>query len=235
MSANGSVVLEKAKIGRVKDKKFIHVLFNPSEYSLERSVNFASHQVLGLDSPVMQFAYGESETLRMNLFFDTYSTGVEGGDRKTGKELEKTSAQPEAKKIDVRKYTDEIYKLMAVDGDQHAPPAVFFEWGKFRFEGYLISVSQTFTKFTYKGVPVRARLDVTFKRSIDPKKQLKSTPRNSPDRTKFRSILEGDTLTAIAEAEYSDPELWREIARANDIENPRLLATGAILKIPALP
>jgi len=229
------VLLEKAKIGVVgKEAKAVHVLFNPSEYALERSVNFASHAVLGLDSPVLQFAYGESETLRMNLFFDTYSTGAEGGGKKDALKLLATSALPEPGKIDVREYTDEIYKLMKVDGDKHAPAKVFFKWGSLKFEGYIVSVSQTFTKFTFKGVPVRARLDVTFKRAISTKDQLKSAPRNSPDRTKFRTVTQGDTLTALADVEYGDPELWREIAMANGIENPRLLKTGTRLKIPAL-
>lgn len=229
------ILLEKAKMGVVgKESAGFHVLFNPSEYALERSVNFAAHPVLGLDSPVMQFAHGESETLRMNLFFDTYSTGAEGGDKTDSLKLLANSKLPEAAKMDVRKFTDKVYKLMEVDGDKHAPPKVFFKWGSLHFEGYLVSVSQTFTKFTFRGIPVRARLDVTFKRAIDPKSQLKGMPRNSPDRTKFRTISEGDTLTALAEAEYNDAEMWREIAAANGIENPRLLRTGTQLKIPAL-
>ncbi len=228
-----TVLLEKAKMGEVGKDGF-HVLFNPSEYALERSVNFASHPVLGLDSPVLQFAHGESETLRMNLFFDTYSTGAEGGGKADAEKLLAASVLAEPGKIDVREYTDEVYKLLKVDGDKHAPPKVFFKWGSLNFEGYIVSISQTFTKFTFKGIPVRARLDVTFRRAITAKEQLSKEPRNSPDRTKFRTVSEGDTLTALAEAEYSDPELWREIATANGIENPRLLKTGVRLKIPAI-
>lgn len=223
--------LQKAKLGTKNGKiKPFPVLFNPTEYVMERSVNYASHNILGLDTPIMQFVNGSSDTLTMELFFDTYSAAEETGDSKLKANGEKT----EASKTDVRDYTDKVYKLMNVDGSLHAPPLATFEWGAVKFEGYVTSVKQTFTKFTYKGTPVRARLEVTFTAAQGCNEQLRKEPRNSPDRTKFRRMSEGDTLTALAAAEYGDPEQWREIARANNIENPRLIKSGSSLRVPAL-
>lgn len=225
------VSLKKATIGAVNgNKTSFPVLFNPTQYGMERSVNFASHNILGLDTPIMQFVNGSSDTLNMELFFDTYSTGIEGGDSK----LKATSEKPEANKIDVRTYTDKLYKLTNVNGSLHAPPLAYFQWGAVRFEGYITSVRQTFTKFTYQGTPVRARVEVTFTAAQGCNEQLRKEPRNSPDRTKYRMMAEGDTLTALAEAEYGDPEQWRVIARANKIENPRLIRSGSQLRVPAL-
>ena len=48
-------------------------------------------------------------------------------------------------------------------------------------------------------------------------------------------MVEGETLSAIAGRLYEDPRLWRPIAIANGIVNPRSLATGQSLTIPALP
>lgn len=231
-----NIILKKATIEKKDNPSWkFTVLFNPSEYALERSVQYAEHAIPGLDKPVMQFISGQNDTLRMNLFFDTYSPGPEaGGDAKQKAELEQSSTAPEASKKDVSQYTSRVYELMNVDGTTHLPPLVVFKWGSLSFEGYVVSVSQQYTKFTYTGVPVRAKLDVTFKSNVKPKDQLLFTPRFSPDRTKFFTVQEGDTLTEIAQREYGDPELWRMIARANDIENPRLLKTGVKLEIPAL-
>ena len=122
---------------------------------------------------------------------------------------------------------------MDVAGDRHAPPLVEFRWGGLSFQGYVVSVRQEFLMFTFTGKPVRARLEVTFQRHISPQDQLTGEPRNSPDRTKYWTVQAGDTLTAIAAQEYGDPELWREIAPVNRIDNPRLLKTGQVIKIPA--
>jgi hypothetical protein len=229
------VILQKAKIGVVgKESGALTVLFNPSEYVLERSVKLAEHNVLGLDTPLMQFVSGEADTLRMNLFFDTYSASLEAGSNIDAAKLLATSKLPEPGKIDVRDYTQKIYGLMAVEGDKHAPPLAYFKWGPLTFQGYVTNVTQTFTKFTFRGIPVRARLDVTFRAAGDASKELRTMPRNSPDRTKLHTMLEGENLTVLAQREYGDCELWREIARANHIENPRLVSSGDLLRIPAL-
>jgi len=230
-----TLFLKKATIKQIDPPSLekITVLFNPSEYIIESSVKYAEHNVLGLDMPIAQFVNGNRETLRMNLFFDTYSSGLEAGSMIDGMKLAATSQLTELAKIDVREYTKKIYSLMDVKGDRHAPPLVEFSWGTLSFQGYIVSVSQQFTKFTFTGKPVRAKLEVTFQRYVKPEDLLKGEPRNSPDRTKFRTISEGDTLTAIALKEYGDAEMWREIARVNNIDNPRLLRTGSVIKIPA--
>lgn len=232
-----ALLLKKAKITQIdpppRTPKPITVLFNPNEYAIERAVNYAEYPVLGLDSPILQFINGTAETLRMNLFFDTFTAGLGTGSLTDSVTFAATSLLPEIGKLDVRDYTKKIYKLMEVAGDRHAPPLVKFEWGSLSFKGYVVSVSQQFLKFNFLGTPVRARLDVTFKAYKTIKEQKTQSPLNSPDRTKFKVISEGDTLTAIAEKEYGDNEMWREIARANHIENPRLLKTGETIKIPA--
>jgi nucleoid-associated protein YgaU len=47
-------------------------------------------------------------------------------------------------------------------------------------------------------------------------------------------VRRGDTLSSIAAAVYRDPGLWREIARANDIKDPRILPPGRLLLLPRL-
>ena len=56
----------------------------------------------------------------------------------------------------------------------------------------------------------------------------------SPDVAKTRVVRRGDTLSAIAAEEYGDPAVWRPIARANGIVDPRRLPPGQVLTIPVL-
>ncbi|HML25871.1 MAG TPA: LysM peptidoglycan-binding domain-containing protein, partial [Methanomethylovorans sp.] len=58
--------------------------------------------------------------------------------------------------------------------------------------------------------------------------------KQSSDKTKFYVTKQGDSLWSIAYREYGDPALWRYIADANKIHDPRSLETGAELIIPSV-
>lgn len=189
----------------------IPVLFNPTEYSVDKSVTYGEQALPGLSTPVTQFVSGEAETLSMELFFDTYEEG-----------------------IDVREHTDRIDALLEVDGDLHAPPVCTFAWGSLTFTSVVERANVRFTMFLPDGIPVRARADVTFREYTSPTEQKASEPRGSADTTKVRTVTESDTLWLIASREYGDPEMWRPIAEANGIENPRTLRAGRELVIPPL-
>lgn len=204
--------LEKALIKNEKTQEEIEVLFNPNEYNLESGNQFAWEKMPGLSSPIAQFISGEAETLTMDLFFDSYE-----------------------EKEDVRvKYTSKITNLLKVNKDLHAPPVCSFIWGSLEFKGIVERVSQRFTMFLDSGKPVRATLNVTFKGQQSIREQFQEIPRQSSDRTKQRMLRQGEHLWMIAAEEYENPGLWREIARANGIDNPRLLETGKFLTVPPL-
>lgn len=190
----------------------IRVEFNPTEYSLDKSITYSSQNLLGLTSPVTQFVSGDASTLSMELFFDTYEEGT-----------------------DVRKkYTDRLDALLKIDRERHAPPICRFVWASLNFTAVLQSARKRFTAFLPDGTPVRARVDVTFQEHRPPERQLRERPRQSADKTKLWRVTESDTLWLIAAQTYRDPERWRTIADANGIENPRTLRTGRELVIPPL-
>ena len=129
--------------------------------------------------------------------------------------------------MDVRTFTEPLMKLTTVNSDTHAPSLVDFVWGSISFKGYINSISQRFTMFAFNGKPVRAVVDISL---ISDKKD--NNVRNSPDRTKARTISEGDRLYAFAYAEYGDCSEWRRIAEANNIDDPRRLESGMDIIIP---
>jgi nucleoid-associated protein YgaU len=67
-----------------------------------------------------------------------------------------------------------------------------------------------------------------FTEFIEPVQNKKE---NDPDLTTYL-LKRGDTLSAIAAKLYQDPALWREIAAANGIDDPRDLKPGVRLTIP---
>lgn len=206
------MALAKAKILVEGTGEIITVSFNPEEYSLNKDNNFASQNIPGLSGPLLQFVHGNLRTLEMELFFDT---------------LEKNA--------DVREETSKISDLLKINRDLHAPPVLQISWASLQFRGVLARASQKFQLFFSDGRPARARITCTFNEFIDPQRELKEVDRQTADFTKVHIVAEGETLSAIAGRLYNDPALWRPIAIANDIDNPRELTTGQSLQVPSLP
>ena len=61
-------VLDGARKGEV-----ITVLFNPAEYSIDRSNAYKATAIPGLGSPILHFVNGECDQLSMELFLDDYT------------------------------------------------------------------------------------------------------------------------------------------------------------------
>jgi len=190
----------------------IPLRFNPSEYQLQKSNNFAEIGIPGLESPPIQFVRGASEKLTTELLVDTSDT------------LE-----------DVRiKFVNKLRDLMNLNGELHAPPIVRLVWGGPVFTGVLESLNVTYVLFTPEGIPLRAKLSVTLKEYRPAALQTRESPTFSPDFEKSYVARRGDTFSSIASAIYRDPSFWREIARANNVKDPRRLLPGTVLTIPRL-
>lgn len=214
----------------------VEVLYNPDSYTQSRQVRpIYAQGSSGQKSYVMAMSAGK-ETLQFRLFFDSMSAGSEvGGDMLDKLKFTANSLLPSlAKIVDVRKYTEKIYKYMEIDENLHHLPRLTLEWDSLEFEGMLMSCQQNFVKFNETGMPVRAWVSCVFVEAMDPSKKKSLNPLNSPDTTKFRTVSQGDTLWSIAEEEYGQPEQWRAIADANGIVNPRILRTGDSLAVPGL-
>jgi LysM repeat protein len=186
--------------------------FNPTEYQLQKANNFAEIAIPGLESPPIQFVRGASEKLSAELLVDTSDT------------LD-----------DVReRYVHRLRNLMNLNSELHAPPIVRFIWGKQKFDGVLESLNVTYVLFTPEGVPLRAKLSVALKEYRPAAVQVKERPTFSPDVDKTYVVRRGDTLSSIAAAVYRNAGAWREIAATNQIQDPRRLAAGRVLRLPRL-
>lgn len=235
LNPNSMIPLAKMCITNKRNSKKIYVMYNPESYVQERGAKYSEAPGLSSNMPSVQFVHGTSETLSMQLFFDTYWTGsLVGGTKLDKAALMATSALPASAKMDVREYTSKIYDLMIIDPTTHVPPLLKIEWASLQFEGHLVSCKQNFSMFNQLGKPVRATLDVTFKQYMKPSTIAEMKPNESPDTEKYRTVHQGDSLWSFSGREYGQCEQWRVIAQANGIVNPRRLDTGSMIKLPAL-
>jgi len=219
---------EKATIvpleGSAKEKypQGIKCMFNPKEFTIQKQNNWQPKQVKGKQVPGLEFGGGGASTLQVELFFDTYEKG--GDVRDTINKIWELMA------IDEKKLTDK-------DTKKGRPPKCQFVWGGMKsFKAVITNINQRLTMFTSKGIPVRATLTVTFQEVEKPGTYPLQNPTTGGNPGyKRRMVKEGDTLDWIAHEEYGDAFLWRFIADANNVDNPKILKPGQILSIAPLP
>src|SRR6267142_3206920 len=208
------------------------VLFNPSSYSISKSVTWKSlsdslssgssataETNLEFNAPLLNFGGGNSRVLTLKLFFDV---------------TEPINGQPIK---DVRELTNKFVKLTRIErtGKTPQPPICDIRWGNvtprnsdFPFTGVVTSLDQEFTLFRRTGEPVRANLTVVFTEYLLPETDQRE---NDPEFTTWM-VKRGDTLSLIAAHMYGDPTLWRVLADANNLADPRQLEIGITLNIP---
>src|SRR5262245_14007165 len=120
--------LEKAKLINADTQDSMDVLFNPKEYSIQKSVQWEPHKAPGLNVPEQEFTSGNPAILSVELFFDTYEP-----------------------KTDVHEHTDKVMNLTLINPDKHRPPLVQFQWGTTLFQGVLETLNLRFHMFLSDG------------------------------------------------------------------------------------
>ena len=234
--------LEKAKIivlgANDKPEKEVKVQFNPSEYSIARRASFAEMGGFGRDvrKGGHQAVRGHLAQLSVTLYFDSVTdldkeafSSVRGLAGSISPSLSGKSRD------DVRDVCKEITDLIKYAREEHKPREVLFSWGSLSFRGNITQNTLTYTMFRADGTPVRAKMALgLYGEESDVLAKTAQQPFESPDRTKQRTLAQGDELWMLAYAEYSDPAMWKVIARENGILNPRKAGRSAGLRLPAV-
>lgn len=215
--------LEKATITTLAGaRNVISVLFNPTEYSIDRSNAYKATPIPGLACPILQFVNGECDQLTMELFLDDYT------DPDGPTSLRQKEKDPVAKRL------KDIADLLEIDSSLHAPRPVRFNWGPMEFHAVIEKLGRKFTKFHPDGTPARATLNVSFKEYRTLGEQLRRPRRESSDKTKRRQVVGRDSLWSIAAREYADETEWVRIAVENDLDDPREIRPGDWLRLPPI-
>lgn len=204
------------------DNGRLEVLFNPTDYSIDRDTTFAEVAIPGLDSPVIQYVRGNGDKMTFELFLDITDT-MQDGQVVTGDSVREL-------------FVDPLEQLLLKHPELHAPPPVMVLWGNevVMESAVATSLSVKYTLFDTSGRPVRATASLSLREYRTATAQLATTRENSPDVSSLVIVREGDTLPAIAFRAYGDAAQWRPIADANPDVDPLALVPGQGLVVPPI-
>lgn len=205
---------------RQTDQRFT-VLFNPTTYSVSKSVNWTAAAGRA-DAPTLSFNGGNSRVLSLELFYDVTEMVMQSG-------------VPQFVD-DVRQETGRMVALTRMQTGNKPPPTIEVSWGgagpilsDFPFVGVITSLSQNFTLFSNDGKPLRATLGVSITEF-----QIRAAGGDTDAGTATSIVAaSSDRLDALAATHYGNPSQWRVLAAANNVNDPRRLPVGQILTIPA--
>ncbi|HKN54998.1 MAG TPA: LysM peptidoglycan-binding domain-containing protein [Amycolatopsis sp.] len=205
--------------GKPGDLMFeIKFQFNPKELSLTKNAKWGREaQRNAKKSGPPEFKGSDPCKLSLEMFLDATDTM---GD-------------------EVVKKVEQLFSCCVAteESRQHgkgSPPWVIFKWGGMTgFPAYVATVTAKYTLFTPSGTPVRAVCTVNLEEIAGELSGQNPTSGALAARD-THVLVSGDTLPSVAYRAYGDAGLWREIAEANEIDDPMRLHPGTRLLIPAL-
>jgi hypothetical protein len=216
MSAASSS-LKKAWIERKGTQETLECQYNPTQYTLHKSVEWASTPARSAaTAPPSEFIGTRPHTLSMALFFDGWES-----DRDIGADM-----------MTLLDWTNPTKD--SIDKSVPEPPILVFHWGgPHRFEAYLKSVDVTYELFGPDGAPLRGTANVTLQEV--PADASRQNPTSGGVRGYRTHVLaSGESLHSIAYREYRDAAYWRGLATLNGIDDPFSLQTGHVVRIPPI-
>jgi nucleoid-associated protein YgaU len=195
--------------------------FNPTSLSFSKSAEFRRQPSQGAGGdPPAQFLGTAATTLRMQILLDAVEKQPAGSVQSEVEQLLKwTSADT------------------ALGNPAPSPPELLFTWGaltidgRHTFTGHLKQVEVTYELFARDGRPIRAQVSLTLE--SNPQELPRTNPTSGGERAQRSHVLRrGEALHSIAFATYGDAARWRDVARANGIDNPFRLTPGRELLLP---
>ncbi len=208
--------LAPATITNLITNDVVKFMFNPYEYTITKQNTWQDKPVIGQNLPRVTFQQGGAETLSLTLHFDNQAGGG-----------------------DVRSFTQPLWKMMFIDEStkntetgKGEPPPVMFEWGKLHFKAVITSMSQKFLLFNEEGVPLRCTVEVSLRQYLDDADiapQTADQTSSSSSSGSTTTMIEGQRLDHVAAD--SGASSYRDVAEANNIDNPLNVPAGTELSV----
>jgi len=204
--------------------KHIVVQFNPASLRVTLSNTLHANTRGGNSPAAAQYIDKSESTLAVELLFDTTVAHVEKVLNASGAVQRETSVQANSDvRVLTQRIADAFMKPINPESDRPgAPQRCRFQWGSFKFTGMLSSYNETLDFFAPEGIPLRATLALSFKEDryqfeLDP--AVQAAQRASPTFAPGGNGISADRATQEA---GGDPREWRDTARYNGLENPRV-------------
>ncbi|HYJ03860.1 MAG TPA: hypothetical protein VEX43_01920 [Chthoniobacterales bacterium] len=213
----------------------VRVQFNPESLKVTYSnqlVTGEGGQSAQTGTEALQYVGKGTTKLAVQLWFDVNHP---------------TNHPPEGEAAkDVRDLTSKVAYFITpkdVGGDpkKYTIPGVQFRWGTFVFTGVLESLDESLELFSPDGYPLRASLSLGLtQQKIIAFEKGEVPPTTTPGgkaagTSPLTSAPEGASVQSLAEGAggRGGSKNWQDIAAANGIENPRLLAPGQLIDVNA--
>lgn len=140
--------------------------------------------------------------------------------------------------ISILPTTERLLSLCEVEAESAeegfgSSPLVVMVWGDFISSvSYVTDINLKFTKFNAGGQPIRAEGTINLQQY--PVYDALQNPTSGGEMPRKSALVhEADTLAHIAYRSYRSPNRWRDIAMANDIDDPLRVNPGRKLLVPA--
>ena len=192
--------------------------YNPTKYSVNKSMQWKSSDQKGQDAPSLEFVQGQGRSVSMELFLDEYEDGGNVAER--------------VKQLDT--FTM-VNQGNAKDASKARPPRVIFVWGSNNpaIKAVIKSMNVTYTLFRDDGTPVRAKVSLQFQEWPDKPEATNPTSMGSGGIRSHR-VVAGETLDLIAYQELGAASRWPYIAELNNLDDPLSVVPGQYLMIAPL-
>lgn len=212
----------EAKTKSVKGKGRFTVPLNPETYSLNLKVEYEKEKSQGSQGANPKYTGSKPKELKMDFILDGTQM-AEGYD----KSLVDLSVG-----VQIDKLLEVVYY---VHGKTHKPNLLKVNWGnELIFDCVMTDLSVNYTLFDSSGMPLRAKLSITFLGHQEPAIRVLKTDKGSPDLTHVYVLGGEETLTRQSLDVYGGPDFYRQVAAANDLTSFRNVREGTTLVYPPL-
>ncbi|HLL64135.1 MAG TPA: hypothetical protein VK453_00130 [Micromonosporaceae bacterium] len=195
--------------------------FNPTTISFTKTAEYRREPSQGsAGDPPVQFKGSGATQLKLQILLDAMEKQPTGS---------------------VQSEVERLMRWMSPEDDPSthspSPPELQFTWGSLTingahtFKGHLTQVDVTYEMFARDGRPIRAQVNLTLQSTPQP--AARTNPTSGGERSRRSHLLRrGEALHSVAYATYGDAARWRDIARANGIDNPFRVRPGRELLLP---
>jgi hypothetical protein len=204
----------------------IKCAFNPNSYTVSKTNVWNFKPTTGRDLPDAEFGGGLPRRTTLSLLLDVSLLAPDQS---------------------VKDTANKLLKMMETGGQGgggggSVPAFVTFRWGAVELpQSVPVSLTIQYVLFHPNGEPMRATVDLELaqaEKASTASSSSASRPQNPTTRAeqgrRMHHVRDGDSLPAIAYEAYRDPTRWRDIAKANDIDDPLHLRRGSVLAIPGV-
>lgn len=216
--------VNNGKISVDGSQKKFEAMLNPAGYEQTFKLSYAKNKVLGQPGTETKFDASHPEKFVLKeLILD--ATGAVSANPLS------VVSDPVPVKDQIELLKDVVYRYK---GTKHETPIVQVKWGELLFYGRVESLKFDYTLFKPSGVPLRAKVTLTFVEYQSKEEISKEAAQESPDLTHLLEVKAGDTLPLLCYRVYQDCSYYLDVAAINRLTDFRNLKPGTKLRFPPL-